>query len=137
MYCDDFNHTFPKYVMNYSKDGVTIIESSPSAKVKSVTWNGCGIQNFDTHIVKDMTSFFRIARASNILYDDSDGFFLFNVEGQKYMFINELKSTFDTREIYHARNQIVSTFIKMNMLLNLFQGYNPDDFIIRVSSLCS
>lgn len=131
MYCDDFNKVFPKYSMEYGQQA-TISESETNAKVKKVYWNGSTFQVFDTAIVKDLSGFFRIAKADDIFYKDCDGFFLLNENnGQKYMILTELKSTFDSSDIYKARNQILSSYIKFNLLLHLFQGYRPEDFIIK------
>lgn len=131
MYCQDFNKLFSKYNMTYEKNSVTINETTNEAKVKSITWQNSCFQNFDTHLAKDMTSFFQIAKASDLFYDDCDGLILFNEDGQKYMFFNELKSTFDSREIYHARNQLISTYLKFNLLFHLLQGYDPNDYIVK------
>ena len=131
MYCYDFKSLFPKYNMTYERDNVTIRELDQKAKVKSITWQNSCFQNFDTHIAKDMTSFFQAAKASNLFYDDCDGLIMFNEEGQKYMFFNELKSNFDSRDIYHARNQIISTYLKFNLLFHFLQGYDPSQFIVK------
>ena len=62
---------------------------------------------------------------------DCDGAFLVQGDKHKYLFLNELKSTFDSGDIYHASNQIVSTYIKLNMILNLLPNYQKQDVKVK------
>lgn len=135
-FCDDLKTLFPKYSIKYCKNSVTINESSPNAKVKSVIWSNADFHYIDSMIVKDMTSFFELANSAKIFNLDCDGITIFEKNGNKYMFFSELKSSFDTRDIFHAKDQIISSYIKINMIMHLLRCYNSNDFIIKGFIIC-
>lgn len=130
--CDDLKILFPKYVStHYDRDKVTINERADNAKVKQVIWTNSCFQHIDPEIAKDCTSFFQLAKSHSIFHSDCDGITLFEEGGRKYLFLSELKSTFDSGDIYHAKNQILSSFLKINMLMHLVRGYRLEDYIIK------
>lgn len=135
-FCNDLKVLFPKYCMEYCKGTISIKESSSSAKVKEIVWSNSDFHRIDPNIVKDMTSFFKIANSSDIFHLDCDGIILFEKDGKKYMFFSELKSTFDTSDIFHAKDQIISSYIKINMIMHLLRCYNSNDFIIKGFIVC-
>lgn len=130
--CDDLRRLFPKYVStHYERDSVTIREREKAAKVRNVVWTNSCFQHIDPSITKDQSDFFRQANSSEIFHLDCDGITLFEANGRKYMFLSELKSTFDSGDIYHAKNQILSSFLKINMLMHLTIGYRIEDYIVK------
>lgn len=135
-FCDDLKVLFPKYSMEYCKETVSVKENSSTAKVKELIWFNSDFHKIDSTIVKDMKSFFEKAQSSDIFYLDCDGIVIFEKEGKKYMFFSELKSTFDTSDIFHAKDQIISSYIKINMLMHLLRCYNCDDFVIKGFIVC-
>lgn len=132
----DLKAIFPKYNHGYHRDCVTIAETDPQAKVKSLTWTNSDFHFVDTKMVKDMTSFFRSSNSSNIFNWDCDGIVLFENEGRKYFFLLELKSSFDSTDLYHAMDQIISSYIKTNMILHLTINYRNDDYIFEGFIAC-
>ncbi len=72
--------------------------------------------------------FARSAGHCGVLGNDCDGIVLFEKDGQKYMLFCELKSTFSTDEIAHAKDQLVGSYVNMKGLLSTLQGYGPDDY---------
>lgn len=133
MYCDDVKLLLPKYANNtgYAMNSYTIHEPNVDVKVKDVVWINGNFQYFDNTIVKDMSGFFRMADASEVFMKDCDGIFLVQGEYKKYLFLCELKSTFDSSDIYHASMQIISSFLKMNIILNLLSVYNINDLEVK------
>lgn len=132
MFCDDFKDLLPLYNnIGYVRNTYTVHESSSNSKVKDVIWINSCFQYFDTKIAKDLTAFFQNAKANEIFRLDCDGAFLVQGDNHKYLFLNELKSTFDSADIYHASNQIVSTYIKLNMILNLLPNYRKKDIKVK------
>lgn len=132
MTCEDLRKLFPIYVStDYSRRSLTIKEADLQAKVKEVIWTNSDFQNIEQKIVKDMTSFFQLAGAEDIFHHDCDGIMIFEENGQKYMFLSELKSTFDSGDIYHAKDQIISSYLKINILLNLLPNYKTEDYIVK------
>ena len=136
-FCDDLKTLFPMYAMEYHRGCVSIKEQSQSAKVKEIIWRNSDFQYIDSAIVKNMSSFFRQSSASDIFCLDCDGIMLFeDADGRKYMFFSELKSTFDTSDIFHAKDQIISSYLKINMIMHLLRCYNSDDFIVKGFIIC-
>lgn len=135
-FCDDLKILFPKYSMEYCKGAVSITENSSSAKVKELIWSNSDFHKIDSTIVKDMKSFFETAKSSDIFFLDCDGIVIFEKKGRKYMFFSELKSSFDTSDIDHAKDQIISSYLKINMLMHLLRCYNYDEFVIKGFIAC-
>ena len=132
MTCEDLRKLFPAYVSTgYSRRSLTIKETDLQAKVKEVIWTNSDFQNIEQKVVQNMTSFFQKAGADDIFHHDCDGIMIFEEGGQKYMFFSELKSTFDSSDIYLAKDQIISSYLKINMLLNLLQNYKTEDYIVK------
>lgn len=132
MICDDLKSIFPKYASTgYYKEVVTIVEPNSGAKVKKVTWTGSNFQYIEPAIVKDMTAFFRTTGTPAVFHSDCDGIILFQEGEKKYLFFSELKSTFDSSDIYHAKDQIVSSFLKINMVMHLLPCYQKEDYIVK------
>lgn len=132
MFCDDLNKLLPAYQdIGYSQGSYTVHESSADSKIKDVTWVNADFQVFSTNIAKDLTGFFNSAKSGEIFCFDCDGAFLLQGDNRKFLFLCELKSTFDSSDIYHACNQITSTYIKLSMVLNLLPNYRKDDVMVK------
>ncbi|MGL5785214.1 MAG: hypothetical protein ACRCX4_00125 [Bacteroidales bacterium] len=117
------------HLFKTTKDKAEIIEHDKNSKVKKL--NIINQDNFlliDTELIRDFSSFFK----DEILKKDSDGIVLFELEKgkdkAKYIYIIELKSTYNSVEIYKAKNQIISTYIKLNILLNAIQPFNKTKY---------
>ncbi len=130
-YYNDLKVLFPKYSMEYCRRAVSVKESSSTAKVKELIWSNSDFHKIDSTIVKDMTSFFQKANSSDIFHLDCDGIVIFEEKGKKYMFFTELKSTFNKSELFSAKDQIISSYLKINILMHLLPCYNCDDFVIK------
>ncbi len=130
---DSLGELLPKYRQNtcLKNNNATIVESDRGAKVKSVTWYNSDFQVIDPVIAKDMTSFFQQSDSPKIFHEDCDGIMIFEKDGKKYLFLTELKSTFDSSDIFHASTQLVSSYLKINMLLHLLPCYRCEDFIVK------
>lgn len=132
MFCDDLSKLLPEYQnICYSANNYTVHELSTDSKVKDITWTNANFQIFDPNIAKDLTGFFQSAKAGDIFHFNCDGVFLIQGESKKYLFLCEMKSTFDSSDIYHASNQIISTYIKLTMVLNLLPNYRKNEVIVK------
>lgn len=123
---------------NYSRavciGSVEICEQDVKAgqlQVEKVKWTGADFQHMDHQLSKDMKSFFDLAGSPEVFRKYCDGVILFEDDGKKYMFLTELKSNFATEVLLKAKTQIISTFLKTNMLLHLSSCYRLEDFIIK------
>lgn len=110
---------------------VDIIEQDNNASVKRVTWVNSTFCHLNHTMAKTMKIFFEEAHSPDIFRKDCDGIILFEHEGKKYMFLTELKSKFDSAQLLKAKKQLISTFIKANMLFNLSSCYKIEDYIIK------
>lgn len=121
----------PKYSSHLERGSVVIQEHDPTAKVKRLVWTGADFQHFDHNLAKDMTSFFTTATSPEVFHHDCDGIVLFEMGNKKYMFLCELKSGFGTEVLYKAKTQILSSFLKTNMLLHLYTCYKLEDYEVK------
>lgn len=117
--------------MEYHNNDISIKETSSQSKVKELIWTNSSFQCIDPTIVKDLTSFFQKAKASDIFHNDCDGITIFEENGKKFLFLSELKSNFDSGDVFHAREQIISSYIKISMLMHLLRCYNKEDFVVK------
>lgn len=130
-FSDFFKIITPQYPCLLYRDCVDIIEHEPDAKVKKVTWCGADFHHMDHQMAKDMKGFFDMAKSPEVFRHDCDGIIWFEKDGRKYMFLTELKSNFDTSKLNEAKTQIVSSFLKTNMLLHLSTVYRLEDYTIK------
>lgn len=129
---DFLNAIVPSYAKKLQRGCVEILEHESDAKIKRVEWTHSDFHHFDHTMCKDLKPFFeKWAKAPKILYKDCDGIIMFEHDGKKYMFLTELKSTFDTNQLLKAKKQIISSFIKTNMVLNLSACYHLEDYIVK------
>lgn len=126
-----FNSIAPKYASPKYIGMVEVTGHQKNASVNKVIWTSADFYYLDHQLAKDMTSFFEKANSPDVFKLDCDGIVLFEKEGKKYMFLTELKSKFRTEDLYHAKTQIVSSFLKANMLLNISTCYLLKDYIIK------
>lgn len=122
---------FPNYQMEYFPNSVLITEKSSTAKIKGLKWINSYFQNIDTKVVKDLTSFFQGCGAPEVFNWDCDGIIIFEEDGCKYVFLSELKSSFSSQDLYHAKDQLISSYIKLNMILHLLPGYRKQDYVFK------
>jgi hypothetical protein len=128
---ESINSLFPKYKSKIINGNVSIEEKDPKAKLREIQFEHSEFWRIDTTMIKDFSSFFQIAESPDFLCKDCDGIVVFEYNGQKYMLIVELKSSFDTETIFYARKQIISTYIKLNILLNIIPEYKKDEYICK------
>lgn len=128
---DFLDKVVPKYSSPIKRGTVDIMEQDPRSSVNRLVWTGADFQHLDHSLAKDMTSFFRMANSPAVFHHDCDGVVLFESGNKKYMFLCELKSGFDTAKLYEAKTQIISSFLKTNMLLHLYTSYKLEDYDIK------
>ena len=129
---EEYNRLYP----NYASTGVvevdhTFAETSNSGRLDTfqhLTVNGMNGIVIPNVIVKDDTSIFQKAGSNVILKEDCDGIFLTKQDGQKYIYLCELKSSFSTQQISKAKDQIIGSYLKLHSLLSLLiiQSYRMD-----------
>ncbi|GHU63727.1 hypothetical protein FACS1894123_07090 [Bacteroidia bacterium] len=131
LFPDSIQKLFPKYQFEVKNGNVSIIEKDVQAKLKEIQFSHDEFWSIDTNMIKDFSSFFEKANSPDFFHKDCDGIFMFEYEGQKYILVVELKSSFDTNKIYYARTQIISSYIKLNILLNMIPEYEKDEYVFK------
>ncbi len=121
----------PRYASPIKRGAVEILEHDSKALVKKVVWTDADFHHLDHQMAKDMTSFFTLAGSPEVFNHDCDGVVIFELDGRKYMFLTELKSGFSTEVLMKAKTQIISSFLKTNMLLHLSSCYRLEDYIVK------
>ena len=127
----DLKKLFPNFDMKYCLNSATISESDAKASIKELNWTDSSFHVIDTEIIKAITSFFQKSGSADIFKFDCDGIVIFEENGKKYIFLSELKSGFSSQYLDHAKDQLISSFIKLNMILHLLPGYNKKDYIFK------
>lgn len=139
---DNYKLIYPKIPVT-DVNGSIVVEEPDNlgnpTKFQSLEINGINGFAFDHYLAKNMSSFAQIASPStfyisgyqwdNILYDDCDRIILFEKNGQKYMLFCELKSGYFLKQIFHARCQLLGSYIKMKGLMSTVRGFAENDFI--------
>lgn len=128
---DFLNAIAPKYSSDLHIGSVDILEHDAGAFLKKVVWKDADFQHLDHQLAKDMKCFFDLAGSPDVFMKDCDGIVMFETEGKKYMFLTELKSNFGTEHLMKAKIQIISSFLKANMLFHLSNCYKLEDYIIK------
>jgi hypothetical protein len=107
----------------------TITEPDEQSSIKSISLGDIReYLQINNTFIKPLAAFFNENGSDNIFNKDCDGIVLLKYNNKKYCLLIELKSTFDTERIYKAKNQIMSSYIKLNMSLGLLADYHKDEF---------
>jgi hypothetical protein len=128
---DSIKKLFPEYKFEVKYGNISIIEKDEQTKLKEIQFSHDEFWSIDTNMIKDFSSFFHKAKSPDIFHKDCDGIIVLDYNGQKYILIVELKSSFDTHKIFDARKQIISSYIKLNILLNIIPEYEKDNYIFK------
>lgn len=132
---DEYDKLYP----NYASTGVveedhTFDEINNRGRpdtLQHLTINGINGIVIPSVIVKDDTSLFLKAGSIDILKGDCDGIFFTERNGQKYIYLCELKSSFSSQQISKAKDQLIGSYLKLHSLLSLLQSYNPTEWIVK------
>lgn len=130
---NEFNQIYPTYAsrkyVNYTFEEANNLGKSGTLQHLSVYGiNGFVIPN---GLIKDDSSIFEKAQAKEWLRKDCDGIFLTETEGNKYIHICELKSSYATQPITKAKDQIIGSWLKLHSLMSLLQSYHPEEWQVR------
>lgn len=127
---NSFKAIFPSEHANLCewKDSVVSIEEKEkNATFTEFKWTGNRFLWLNPVIAKEMSSFFTKRKSQEILLKDCDGVMMFEEKDQPFLFLSELKSSFSTGEIAKAKTQILSSYLKFNMLLTLMQNWKNEN----------
>lgn len=128
---NSLNEIFNKsHLFTTRSNNVVINEPDQNARVRRVTITNQNVfLSINTELIKDIRSLFN--NNHKILKLEADGVVVFEFNNEKYIYIIELKSTYNSQDIYKAKNQIISTYIKLNILLNVIQPFKKENYIFK------
>lgn len=132
---DEYNKLYPNYAsigeveVDHTFDEISNI--GRAGTFQHLIVNGMNGIVVPSVIVKDDSSIFQKAASNNVLKEDCDGIFFTERNGQKYIYLCELKSSFSTKMICKAKDQVVGSYLKLHSLLSLLQSYNPLEWQVK------
>lgn len=134
----NFDKAYPAFSPEYFTDSCKVEEPENADKeaFRELTLTGFDGYSFPHDLVANTVTF--ADRAQNNLLSSGnhcgvmrlncDKVVLFELYGQKYMLFCELKSTFSSYEIGHAKDQIVGSLVKIRSLFHTLQGVKLDEY---------
>lgn len=134
----NFNIAYPEFSTS-SFSGSCIVEEHENDRkdaFQQLEILGIDGYRFPHELVEKTSSFADIAKTPvlqnknhcGVLKLNCDRVILFELEGQKIILFCELKSTFDTEEIAHAKDQIVGSWVKIRSLFQTLQDFDLDKY---------
>lgn len=134
----NFDKAYPAFSPEYFTDSCKVKEPENACKeaFRELTLTGFDGYSFPHDLVANTVSFATQAQKKlikpgnhcDVMRLNCDKVVLFELEGQKYMLFCELKSTFSTDEIVHAKDQIVGSLVKIRSLFHTLQGVKLDEY---------
>lgn len=134
----NFDKAYPAFSPEYFTDSCKVEEPENTGKeaFRELTLTGFDGYSFPHDLVANTVSFAKQAQKNlikpgnhcDVMRLNCDKVVLFELEGQKYMLFCELKSTFSTDEIVHAKDQIVGSLVKIRSLFHTLQGVELDEY---------
>lgn len=137
---EEYNALFPREKAVRTAGACTIAEHEDTVNLTSslreVTYTGVDSYLFPHLLPKKLSGSFQklgIEKDSTYgaLLKDCDGIFCVDREGTIHVYFCELKSSFSTQEIIKAKDQIIGSYLKVNSLLQLLQGYRSSKFVFH------
>lgn len=103
-------------------------ENDETDKFQRIVLTGLDGYVFPHELMGKASSFPGKAGHEGVLTLDCDGVLLFERGGQKYILICELKSSYTSERIIHAKDQIIGSCVKMRSLLSSLQGFDESEY---------
>ncbi len=129
---DNFNKAYPD-LASQSFTGTCYIDehdNNETDKFQQAVLTGLDGFIFPHELMGKASSFASMAGHKGVLTLDCDQVVLFEREGQKYILLCELKSSYICDNIVHAKDQIVGSIVKMKSLLASLQGFDKSEYKI-------
>ena len=124
---EEFSKLYPRYASTAFCESCEVLEAEPKNKQdfrRFVVTGGSGYL-LPREFAAESVSFYGKSESPAPMRLNSDGIFFSEVEGQKCLFVCELKSSFSSTQIAHAKEQIVGTVLRLKAQLSILQT-QPD-----------
>lgn len=119
----EFNLLYPRFEAHSFNTQCEVVETNPrtpSDFQRFVVKDVCGYV-FPRELAKATISFYDKAGCPDPMRLNCDGIFCAEVNNKKCMFLCELKSSFDSSQIFHAREQIIGTLMRLKAKASILQ----------------
>lgn len=129
---DNFNKAFPN-LASKSFTGTCYIDehdNDNTDKFQRAVLTGLEGYVFPHELMGRASTFASSSGHKGVLALDCDQVVLFEHNGQKYILLCELKSSYTCDNIAHAKDQIVGSSVKMRSLLSFLQGFDKSEYKI-------
>jgi len=149
---EEFNLLYPKYSILPFSGKTEVVEIEPKSELdfrRFVVTGGIGYA-FPREFAADSVAFYGKASSPSPMSFNCDGIFFSEIEGRKCLFVCELKSSFGSAQIAHAKEQIIGTLLRLKAQMSILQScpdweyhgivvsYEPTDAqLIAVNKLTS
>ena len=124
---EEFGILYPKYATSLFEESCEVIEPEPNSESEFrhfIVTGGNGYV-FPREFAADTVSFYGKSKSPDPMRLNSDGIFFSEIDDRKCLFICELKSTFSTSQIAHAKEQIMGTVLRLKAQMSILQT-QPD-----------
>lgn len=134
----NFNKAYPVFSSMKFHDRCVIEEPDNKDRnaLQQLELTGFDGYDFPHDLVSQTASFASAAQKnaglpeshSDVMRLNCDKVILFEREGQKHILFCELKSSFSSDEIAHAKDQIVGSLVKIRSLFQSLQGFDAKEY---------
>lgn len=126
-YIEEFNLLYPNYKANSFTGKCMIADPNcnPITDFLELTVSGCDGALFPLNFASDSIGFYDKAGSRDPMKFNCDGVFWTKYHGKNYLIVCELKSSFVPDNIFHAKEQIVGTLLRLNSKFHILQT-QPD-----------
>lgn len=122
-----YNILYPKFAtMPYNHQDCIIKElkvANSDKDLLSLTVNDFSGEQFPYEFAGKTTSFYENSGSIDPMRLSCDGIMFTKINGREALVMCELKSGFDIEQIYHAKEQIVGSFMRLRAQLSILQSY--------------
>lgn len=127
---DNFNKAYPGLAATPFSGTCDINEydNKGTNKFQKAVLTGLDGYIFPHELMGKASSFASMAGHNGVLALDCDQVVLFEHSGQKYILLCELKSSYTSEVIAHAKDQIIGSSVKMKSLFSSLQGFDKSEF---------
>ena len=124
---EEFNLLYPNYLISTIDGNVEVVETCPKSNMdfRRLVVTGCRGYVFPREFAADSVAFYGKANSRPPMKFNSDGIFWAEIKGRKCLFICELKSSFASEQIAHAKEQIIGTLLRLKAQMSILQSI-PD-----------
>ena len=128
---NNFNKAFPNCQMSYVSQSSSVIEQSneDNGKFRELELININGYSFCDDFAGKLTSFANIS-GNDCLLKNCDGIHIFEHNGEKYLMLSELKSSYNTESVFKAKEQLIGSSLNLMAVLHMLQGFDAKDYHI-------